>query len=80
MNVADADGFLSGNAVHQDKIGASNFFWSFPSEAAVKVRSLDMVLLHAGMHASHQVMQFPVFCALPAQEQRKADGGLPGRA
>ena len=24
-------------AVHQDKIGASNFFWSFPSEAAVKV-------------------------------------------
>ena len=26
-----------GNAVHQDKIGASNFFWSFPSEAAVKV-------------------------------------------
>ena len=24
--------------VHQDKIGISNFFWSFPSEAAVKVR------------------------------------------
>ena len=23
--------------VHQDKIGISNFFWSFPSEAAVKV-------------------------------------------
>lgn len=24
-------------AVHQDRIGASNFFWSFPSGAAVKV-------------------------------------------
>lgn len=23
--------------MHQDRIGASNFFWSFPSEAAVKV-------------------------------------------
>ena len=28
-----------GPAVHQDRIGASNFFWSFPSEAAVKVQS-----------------------------------------
>ena len=28
---------LFSSAVHQDKIGASNFFWSFPSEAAVKV-------------------------------------------
>ena len=25
------------SALHQDKIGISNFFWSFPSEAAVKV-------------------------------------------
>ncbi|CAK0760648.1 hypothetical protein CVIRNUC_002788 [Coccomyxa viridis] len=25
--------------VHQDKIGASNFFWSFPSEAAVKLKT-----------------------------------------
>lgn len=25
------------NLVHQDKIGISNFFWSFPSEAAVEV-------------------------------------------
>lgn len=24
--------------VHQERIGASNFFWSFPSEAATKVR------------------------------------------
>lgn len=23
--------------VHQDKIGISNFFWAFPSEAAVRV-------------------------------------------
>ena len=27
--------------VHQDKIGISNFFWSFPSEAAVKVDFLE---------------------------------------
>ncbi|KAK9817573.1 hypothetical protein WJX74_010831 [Apatococcus lobatus] len=25
--------------VHQEKIGSSNFFWSFPSEAAVKIES-----------------------------------------
>ena len=25
------------SVLHQDKIGISNFFWSFPSEAAVKV-------------------------------------------
>lgn len=25
--------------VHQERIGASNFFWSFPSEAAVKIQS-----------------------------------------
>ncbi|BDA42760.1 Meiotic nuclear division protein 1 homolog [Coccomyxa sp. Obi] len=25
--------------VHQDRIGASNFFWSFPSEAAVKLKN-----------------------------------------
>lgn len=25
--------------VHQERIGASNFFWSFPSEAATKVRA-----------------------------------------
>jgi hypothetical protein len=25
--------------VHQEKIGISNFFWAFPSEASVKVRA-----------------------------------------
>ena len=41
-------------AVHQDRIGASNFFWSFPSEAAVKVQIaffISDVLTYAMMPA-----------------------------
>ena len=26
------------DVLHQEKIGTSNFFWAFPSEASVKVR------------------------------------------
>lgn len=36
------------SVLHQDKIGISNFFWSFPSEAAVKVRTLQVP------HARHR--------------------------
>ena len=31
------------SVLHQDKIGISNFFWSFPSEAAVKVCALRIL-------------------------------------
>ncbi|KAK9817091.1 hypothetical protein WJX72_009447 [[Myrmecia] bisecta] len=32
-------GLVDDDLVHQERIGASNFFWSFPSEAAVKLHS-----------------------------------------
>lgn len=35
--VSTAQALVDDDLVHQDKIGTSNFFWAFPSEAAVKV-------------------------------------------
>lgn len=44
--------------VHQDKIGISNFFWSFPSEVAVRLEKEESTLdaKHKGLCKEHETL------------------------
>lgn len=54
--------------VHSDKIGISNFFWSFPSEAAVKLKN-DLEKYEKQLHDSKRQLT-----SLQAQvEQSRAE-------
>jgi len=50
-------GLVDDDLVHQEKIGISNFFWSFPAEASTKVGASG-----ANSHDVTHVMAWVVHC------------------
>lgn len=53
--------------MHQERIGASNYFWSFPGEAAAKVAG-EIAKLEKRLQvgACHSVLAQRYFCAVSA--------------
>ena len=62
-------GMVADDLVHEDRIGASKYYWAFPSEAATKVRGAGNGC------AVRALVGPPADCAVPSCRTGSATGG-----